>query len=156
MIQTILTKSMGKLEEWADHASIASSLGYNMLHMTPIQELGESNSAYSIYDHLSVSSVTIPTGTFEDRKSAVLKEFEKITKEQNLLFMGDVVWNHCANNAPWLADHPEAGYNLQNSPHLKVPFPPSSHPFTDRIRARRIPHPILQRNHQRFLQPNSC
>ncbi len=39
-----------------------------------------------------------------------------------MLSMTDLVWNHTADNSPWLKDHPEAGYNLNNSPHLKAAF----------------------------------
>jgi glycogen debranching enzyme len=39
-------------------------------------------------------------------------------KEYGLLSLTDVVWNHTAENSDWLLDHPEAGYNLHNSPHL--------------------------------------
>lgn len=36
--------------------------------------------------------------------------------------MTDVVWNHTANNSTWIKDHPEATYNLVNSPHLVTAF----------------------------------
>jgi glycogen debranching enzyme len=38
--------------------------------------------------------------------------------EFGLLSLTDVVWNHTAENSDWLQDHPEAGFNLYNSPHL--------------------------------------
>lgn len=39
---------------------VAAESGYNMVHFTPIQELGISNSAYSIRDQLRLSPVYSP------------------------------------------------------------------------------------------------
>lgn len=39
-----------------------------------------------------------------------MKQFQK---DIPLLFLVDVVWNHTADNTPWLCEHPETGYNPQ-------------------------------------------
>ncbi|XP_059358080.1 glycogen debranching enzyme-like isoform X1 [Carassius carassius] len=39
--------------------------------------------------------------------------------EWNMLCITDVVYNHTAVNSKWIKKHPECGYNLVNSPHLK-------------------------------------
>lgn len=39
--------------------------------------------------------------------------------KHGLLPFSDVVWNHTADNSPWLLEHPEAGYNVQTAPWLE-------------------------------------
>ena len=39
-----------------------------------------------------------------------------------MLSIVDVVWNHTAFDTPWLMQHPEVGYNLVNSPHLRPAY----------------------------------
>ena len=140
--QTYITKLMGPFTEWEQRLRVAKEAGYNMAHFTPIQQLGSSRSAYSISDHLRMDSVYFPTDhtssdvqkTYKDCTGAdktitvdisyvMMQELVKrVQKEWGLLGMVDVVWNHTAFDTPWLKVHPEAGYNMVNSPHLRPAY----------------------------------
>ena len=58
-----------------------------------------------------------PVG-FKDVESFI----KKLQNEWNMLSVTDVVWNHTANNTEWLKHHPEAAYNLENSPHMRPAY----------------------------------
>ncbi|KYR02849.1 glycogen debranching enzyme [Tieghemostelium lacteum] len=118
ILQTYLTKCLGPLENWDHFIQQSSQLGYNMIHFTPIQEIGASGSSYSIYDQQSISS-KIHGGSEQEKLFAVKDFIIGIEKKYNVLSMIDLVWNHTAHNSKWLTEHPDAGYNTDNSPHLK-------------------------------------
>ncbi|XP_052470780.1 glycogen debranching enzyme isoform X1 [Carassius gibelio] len=117
-IQTYLSKCLGPLDEWLDRLRVTKETGYNMIHFTPLQTLGESRSCYSLADQLELNPDFSPPGqtyTWTDVGNLV----EKIKNEWNMLCITDVVYNHTAANSKWIKKHPECGYNLVNSPHLK-------------------------------------
>jgi glycogen debranching enzyme len=120
VIQSVIGKWMGPLRDWPAHLANVRDRGYNMLHFTPLQERGESNSPYSIYDQLSFSPDLFDRKglSSEERTKEMTTELRRLNTEMGLLSMTDVVWNHTANNSPWLDAHPDAGYNVDNSPHL--------------------------------------
>ena len=73
-----------------------------------------SNSPYSLYDQLAWDKACFPNG------EADIKEMiEVMESKYGLLALSDVVWNHTANNSPWLEDHPEVGYNVTTAPWLE-------------------------------------
>lgn len=112
-MQSVISKWMGKdLNQWNNVFARIAEKGYNMVHFTPLQRRGESNSPYSIYDQLEFD----PT---------VFKNTEEVTQmvidmesKHRLLALTDVVFNHTANNSQWLLEHPDAGYNHETAPHL--------------------------------------
>ncbi|MEQ2265164.1 hypothetical protein XENORESO_003277, partial [Xenotaenia resolanae] len=117
-IQTYLSKCLGHLDDWRDRLRVAKESGYNMIHFTPVQTLGESRSCYSLADQLTLSPEFSPNGksyTWEDVGGLV----EKLRTEWNMVSITDVVYNHTAANSVWIKEHPECGYNLVNSPHLR-------------------------------------
>lgn len=106
---------MGKYPtDWEKHLSGISQRGYNMVHFTPLQQRGSSNSPYSIYDQLAWDPECFPNG--EDDVSKLITSMEK---NHGLLGLSDVVWNHTANNSKWLQEHPEVGYNVATAPWLR-------------------------------------
>ncbi|KAI0461248.1 hypothetical protein LJB42_001266 [Komagataella kurtzmanii] len=112
-LQSVVSKWMGNdLVAWERIFDKISKKGYNMIHFTPLQSRGESNSPYSIYDQLQFDP------TIFNSETEVEQMVSRLHEEHGILSMTDVVWNHTANNSAWLRSHPEAGYNRETSPHL--------------------------------------
>ncbi len=140
--QTNITKLLGPLSQWQQKLAVTKECGYNMIHFTPIQQLGSSRSAYSISNQLKVDSSYLPssyshqevtigfTNRQGDSKQLKLDSglvevhdvLQVLHKDWGMLSIVDVVWNHTSFDTPWLIQHPEAGYNLLNSPHLRPAY----------------------------------
>ncbi|KAK8124935.1 Glycogen debranching enzyme [Apiospora kogelbergensis] len=117
-IFSVISKFMGKYPtDWERHLRGISSRGYNMIHFTPLQVRGKSNSPYSLYDQLGWDPVCFPNGE-EDAKKMV----SSLEKNHSLLSLTDIVLNHTAHNSKWLMEHPEAGYNLTTAPWLESAY----------------------------------
>ncbi|KAK3584948.1 hypothetical protein CHS0354_009632 [Potamilus streckersoni] len=119
--QSVLAKCLGPLDEWEGRLRVAKETGYNIVHITPIQELGQSNSSYSIRDQLKLNPIfsrSLKVYDFDDVENLV----GKMKNEWKVLAMTDLVFNHTADDSPWLQQHPECAYNLENTPHLKPAF----------------------------------
>lgn len=109
-IETVVSKWMGPYDTWKDKLKYIKSKGYNMVHFTPLNIRGESNSPYSIYDQLAFDEKLFPKG--ENDIARMVKHMEH---DLQLLSLTDVVYNHTANNSDWLKDHPDAGYSINTS-----------------------------------------
>ncbi|KFA76010.1 hypothetical protein S40288_00341 [Stachybotrys chartarum IBT 40288] len=117
-IFSVISKFMGQYpSDWERHLGGISDRGYNMIHFTPLQVRGESNSPYSLYDQLGWDPTCFPEG-----ESDVQKMVNSLERNHSLLSLTDIVLNHTANNTKWLQDHPEAGYNLTTAPWLQSAY----------------------------------
>ena len=109
---------MGKYpSDWERHLQGISGRGYNMIHFTPLQVRGASNSPYSLYDQLGWDPECFPKGEV-DVKNMV----DSLEQNHSLLSLTDIVLNHTAHNSKWLLEHPEAGYNLTTAPWLESAY----------------------------------
>lgn len=109
-ILTVVSKWMGLMSEWKNHFAEAKDRGYTMLHYTPLQERGESDSPYSIRDQLKYDPSMFDGKRQADGGKEKVEAILKVAREEyGLLSLTDVVLNHTANDSPWLVDHPESG-----------------------------------------------
>jgi glycogen debranching enzyme len=114
-MQSVISKWVGTdfEKDWIPLFKNIKEKGYNMIHFTPLQQRGESNSPYSIYDQFKFDPTIFSNG--EDDVNKMIKTLEN---DFGILSMTDIVYNHTANNSDWLRDHPDAGYNQETAPHL--------------------------------------
>ncbi|KAI1779850.1 glycoside hydrolase family 13 protein [Hypoxylon cercidicola] len=117
-IFSVISKFMGKYPtDWERHLQGISGRGYNMIHFTPLQVRGASNSPYSLYDQLGWDPDCFPQG-----EKDVQQMVDSLEHNHSLLSLTDIVLNHTANNSQWLLEHPEAGYNLTTAPWLEPAY----------------------------------
>ncbi|KAF6777105.1 hypothetical protein AHF37_03479 [Paragonimus kellicotti] len=119
VLQTYLPKNLGHFNEWESRLMTAKEGKYNMIHFTPLQELGYSGSAYSLRDQLKVNpTFTPPDATRPVDWTDVGNFLQHLENDWSVLSMADLVFNHTSNDSPWLHEHPECAFNVVNSPHL--------------------------------------
>ena len=101
------------------------------------QPLGNSRSSYCLRDQLQLNSELVSSW------EALEAFLSRLRSQWSMRFMTDLVYNHTANDTPWLEvrtwslfcsdfcctcsdstwqSHPESVYNLVNSPHLRPAY----------------------------------
>ena len=123
-LQTVLSKSLGTIDDFENYFEEASKLKYNFIHFTPIQNLGNNESLFCIRDVNDINDYFFEVKYFpKDKKIRLLKE--QLDKCRNIYNMGciiDIVLYQISNNCLWFEEHPECGYNLVNTPWLNCAY----------------------------------
>lgn len=100
--------------------------GYNVIHWTPIQELGASKSAYSLADQHRMNPDFRSQSMIKAKRNCRLDDVAKIIDwlrdDHGVLSITDIVLNHTANESQWVRKNPDASYNCLNSPWLRPAF----------------------------------
>lgn len=96
----------GPLDAWAPHLERAAAMGFDWVFVNPIQQLGRSNSLYSIADYFAVNKALL------SRRSPLaaddqVRAMAATAKALGLSLMIDLVINHCAEDSPLVKTHPE-------------------------------------------------
>lgn len=116
---TLFPSMIGHFNDWEQEFIYLIERGYFAFHLSPIQAIGQSNSLYSISDHLAFNQTIFEKETtYHD----LAKTIQNLKKKNNLFFMIDMIWNHCSVDAEWLIEETNCYYNIQNSPHLNAAF----------------------------------
>ncbi|XP_044753239.1 glycogen debranching enzyme [Coccinella septempunctata] len=119
--QTVISKQLGPFSSWESKLRVSKETGYNMVHFTPVQALGASNSAYCIKDQLEINPSFKENNDpldWEDLRALI----EKMRKEWKIMSICDVVLNHTANETPWIKEHVEATYNCQSCKYMRPAY----------------------------------
>ena len=96
----------GPFDAWEPHLRRAASMGFDWVFVNPIQKLGRSGSLYSIADYFDINPALLnPRSKLsaDEQVRAMAATAEKL----GLSLMIDLVINHCAEDSPLVAAHPD-------------------------------------------------
>lgn len=104
IIYSLFPRLAGTMPEWLPHSQRARQLGFNWVHLNPMQLPGSSNSLYAIKDFYRINPLFVPAGCTDPVQ--LLRETVAAMHGQGLRVMLDLVVNHTATDSPLVDEHP--------------------------------------------------
>lgn len=115
---TLYPTMMGPIAEWEAEFDYLHKRGFHGFHLSPIQQLGTSNSLYAIKDPLVLNETIFGENGF-DRLAHLL---HTLKLRHQLFFVVDIIWNHCSVDSTWILDEPASYYSPKSHPALAAAF----------------------------------
>jgi hypothetical protein len=110
---------LGPFSEWESEFEALIANGFKAFHLFPIQKLGKSNSLQSISDPLLFNeSIFGPQFELE----TLSRLLDKLRLKHQVVFVIDIIWNHCSIDSEWIHEEPECYYSVNNCPWLNAAF----------------------------------
>jgi starch synthase (maltosyl-transferring) len=96
----------GPFSGWKQHFVRAREMGFDWIFVNPIQQLGASQSLYSIADCFQFNPALLDPANAATPEDQVRQMLEQ-ARAAGLKVMIDLVINHCAIDSPLTKEHPE-------------------------------------------------
>jgi starch synthase (maltosyl-transferring) len=96
----------GPFTNWAPHLKRAADMGFDWIFCNPIQQLGASQSLYSIADYFKFNPALLDPGS-QASPDEQFQQMMAAARQDGLKVMIDLVINHCAIDSALTKEHPE-------------------------------------------------
>ena len=123
-LQSVLTKNLGKLNNFENYFHEANLLKYNFIHFTSIQELSSSDNLFSLKNHNEISNSYFDKKNLTQiQKVNLFKEqMENLRKKYHIGSCIDIILNQTSIESKFIYEHPECGVTLDNYPWLTAAY----------------------------------
>ena len=123
-LQSVLTKNLGKLNNFENYFHEANLLKYNFIHFTSIQELSSSDNLFSLKNHNEISNSYFDKKNLTQiQKVNLFKEqMENLRKKYHIGSCIDIILNQTSIESTFIYEHPECGVTLDNYPWLTAAY----------------------------------
>jgi starch synthase (maltosyl-transferring) len=106
VLYNIFPSLLGPFARWEPHLKRAAEMGFDWVFLNPIQQLGASDSLYSIADYFRINPAFLAPESSASPEEQFLQVVDQ-ARTASLKLMIDLVLNHCAIDSPLTKEHPE-------------------------------------------------
>ena len=118
-IYNLFPTLVGPVTQWSRHLERIAAMNFDWIYVNPFVRTGGSGSLYAIADPNRLSDAS--RGNDERDDDEIVQTFVRDAERHGVRVMMDLVVNHCARDAPVVADHPD-WFRRDESGAVAAPF----------------------------------